>query len=75
MKSAAYALAAVLALSGTAFAGNHDAKRPVTVPAQTVDQTTTGSITPTKTDESVVKSGFGSKLGIDVNPTFLPTFN
>ncbi|MDX8490632.1 DUF680 domain-containing protein [Mesorhizobium sp. VK22B] len=76
MKKTILALATVLALSGVAFAGaNQPAKHAPAACAQThtnvtLDCTATGSVE--KADASKTQSTKGPRLGIDVNPWFVP---
>ncbi|AZO11603.1 MULTISPECIES: DUF680 domain-containing protein [unclassified Mesorhizobium] len=74
MKKAILALAAVLAFSGAAFAGaNQPAKHAPASCAQTsvkLDCTATGSVE--KADAAKTQPTSGPRLGIDVDPWFVP---
>ncbi|TIQ38568.1 MAG: DUF680 domain-containing protein [Mesorhizobium sp.] len=76
MKKTILALAAVLAFSGAAFAGaSQPAKHAPAACAQThtnvtLDCTATGSVE--KADASKPQTTKGPRLGMDVNPWFLP---
>ncbi|MDX8501676.1 DUF680 domain-containing protein [Mesorhizobium sp. VK4C] len=76
MKKTILALATVLAFSGTAFAGaNQPAKHAPAACAQThtnvmLDCTATGSVE--KADASKTQTTRGPRLGMDVNPWFVP---
>ncbi|MDX8477724.1 DUF680 domain-containing protein [Mesorhizobium sp. VK24D] len=76
MKKTILALAAVLAFSGAAFAGsNQPAKHAPAACAQTkanvtLDCSATGSIE--KADAAKTQTTKGPRLGMDVNPWFVP---
>ncbi|TPN80613.1 DUF680 domain-containing protein [Mesorhizobium sp. CU2] len=74
MKKTILTLAAVLAFSGAAFAGaNQPAKHAPTACAQAnvaLDCTATGSVE--KADAAKTDTAKGARLGIDVNPWFVP---
>ncbi|CDX11031.1 conserved exported hypothetical protein [Mesorhizobium sp. ORS 3324] len=76
MKKTILALAAVLAFSGAAFAGaNQPAKHTPAACVQThtnvkLDCTATGSVE--KADATKTQSTKGPRLGMDVNPWFVP---
>ncbi|WFP78344.1 DUF680 domain-containing protein [Mesorhizobium sp. WSM4906] len=76
MKKTVLALAAVLAFSGAAFAGaSQPAKHAPAACVQThtnvtLDCTATGSVE--KADASKTQTIKGPRLGMDVNPWFLP---
>ncbi|RWD59398.1 MAG: DUF680 domain-containing protein [Mesorhizobium sp.] len=76
MKKTILALAAVLAFSGAAFAGaNQPAKQIPAACAQThtnvtLDCTATGSVD--KADAVKTQTIKGPRLGMDVNPWFVP---
>ncbi|TGQ51210.1 DUF680 domain-containing protein [Mesorhizobium sp. M1C.F.Ca.ET.193.01.1.1] len=76
MKKTILALAAVLAFSGAAFAGaSQPAKQTPAACAQSnasvkLDCTATGSVE--KADASKTQTTKGPRLGIDVNPWFVP---
>ncbi|RUU13198.1 DUF680 domain-containing protein [Mesorhizobium sp. USDA-HM6] len=76
MKKTILALAAVLAFSGAAFAGaSQPAKHAPAACAQThtnvtLDCTATGSVE--KADASKTQTTKGPRLGMDVNPWFVP---
>ncbi|MDX8447127.1 DUF680 domain-containing protein [Mesorhizobium captivum] len=76
MKKTILALATVLAFSGAAFAGaNQPAKHAPAACAQThtnvtLDCTATGSVE--KTDAANTQTTKGPRLGMDVNPWFVP---
>ncbi|HEY5817152.1 MAG TPA: hypothetical protein VIU14_01970 [Mesorhizobium sp.] len=82
MKTAIIALATILSLTGATFA--KDAGKP-TPSVETIDTGTTGSIQKSRNllpaataDHPIVRNAankpFASRLGIDVNPNFLPTY-
>lgn len=75
MKRTILALAAVLAFSGAAFAGATQPAKHVTACAEThsnvkLDCTATGSVE--KTDAANTQTTKGPRLGMDVNPWFVP---
>lgn len=72
MKTAAYALAAVLVFTGAAFAKDATDKAPTNIEISTKQ---TGQTYSSRHDATATVSAdrpFASKLGIDVNPSFLP---
>lgn len=77
MKKTILALAAVLAFSGAAFAGQHTKQAPAVACVDTrtnvkLDCGATGSIEKAGTKTGSV-DGKGQKLGIDVNPWIVPS--
>lgn len=79
MKKTAFALAAILALSGAAFAG--EASKTDTLPAACSNATlkaqldckATGSIDKTAATSDASKASAKPRLGIDVNPWIMPS--
>jgi hypothetical protein len=78
MKTTALAFAALVALSGAAFAG--EAAKTSTAPAACtqalkakVDCTATGSVEKASPVESGKADAKGPRLGIDVNPWIMPS--
>jgi hypothetical protein len=78
MKKTALALAALVALTGAAFAGENTRKAPApaacaeTTLKAKVDCTATGSVE--KPADSGKTDAKGPRLGIDVNPWIAPRF-
>lgn len=79
MKTPAFALAALLALSGTAFAGQTAKTVQAQAPAcakieraATLDCAATGSIDRQATDSRAAERK-GPRLGIDINPWIMPS--
>lgn len=74
MKKRVLALAAVIALTGSAFAANADAAKKAQAPQckATVDCTVTGSVEQTSTNTKAMTQPGQKKLGIDVNPWIFP---
>ncbi|WP_296738940.1 DUF680 domain-containing protein [Mesorhizobium sp.] len=78
MKKTILAIATVLAFSGAAFAGaNQAAKHAPAACVQTnanvtVDCTATGSLEKADANKTQTTNGKGPRLGIDVNPWFVP---
>jgi hypothetical protein len=77
MKTPALALAALVALSGAAFAGETAKKAPA--PAACVETTLKGKIDCTATGsvekpaDSAKAATKGPRLGIDINPWIMPS--
>ncbi|EBV3599739.1 hypothetical protein DOI34_24560 [Salmonella enterica subsp. enterica serovar Virchow] len=71
MKTTLIALAAVIGLSGAAFAADKQDNSTLTQTSQS-DTLVTGSINQGSHNATLPSDGYASKAGIDVNPNFLP---
>ncbi|WP_274627011.1 DUF680 domain-containing protein [Arvimicrobium flavum] len=81
MKTSAFLLAALLAIPGAAFAGDQAAKtslppKPAVEQKAVLDYKATGSVVRTEQSTATGEAGRqGKKLGIDVSPWIMPTYN